>query len=48
VDVDHRIPQVIVHVGECLVTQNTSVVDQDVNTSVGVNGGLDNSGTIFA
>lgn len=35
---NHVVPQLVVHVGECLVSQNSSVVDQDIYSSVCVNG----------
>lgn len=41
VHVHDGVPQVVVHVGEGLVTEDTSVVDNDINTAKGVNGALD-------
>lgn len=48
VDIEDRVPQVVVHVGESLVTQDTSVVDQDINTTKGIDGGLDDILAILA
>ena len=46
-DIDDGVPEVVVHVGEGLVTQNTGVVDKDVNATKGIDGRLDNSFTVF-
>lgn len=48
VDVEDRVPQVVVHVCESLVAQNTGVVDQDINTAEGIDSGLDDILAIFA
>ena len=46
-NIDDGVPEVVVHVGEGLVTQNTGVVDKDINASKSINGRLDNSLTVF-
>ncbi len=48
VNVNNRVPQIISHVSESLVSENTSVVDQNIDTTVSVDGGLDNSWAILA
>lgn len=46
--VHHGYPKVIIHVCEGFVAQDTSVVDQDVDASVVVNGSLYNTVAILA
>lgn len=48
VDVHDRVPEVVVHVGEGLVAQDTGVVDNDVNAAKGINGTLDDNVTILS
>lgn len=48
VDVHDRVPEVVVHVGESLVTEDTSVVDEDVDAAEGIDGTLDDSLTVFS
>jgi hypothetical protein len=47
-DVHDIIPHLVVHVGEGLVAEDTSVVDEDIDAAIGVNGVLHNSITILA
>lgn len=47
VDVHNRSPKLVIHVGECFVTQVTSVVDNNINSAEVVNSSLDNGWTIF-
>jgi hypothetical protein len=47
-DVDDRVPEVVVHVGEGLVTQDTSVVHEDINATEGIDGGFDDGVTVLA
>lgn len=48
VNVDDGVPQVVVHVVESLVTQDTCVVHEDINASECLNGRLDNTLAVFA
>lgn len=48
VDVDNGVPEAVVHVGEGLVTQDTSIVDQDINAAKAVNGRLDDGFAVLA
>ena len=41
VDVDHRVDRVVIHLVECLVSQDPGVVDQDIDPAEGVHGGVD-------
>jgi hypothetical protein len=41
------IPQLVVHVVECLIPQDTSVVDEYINSAKRVNGSFDNGITIL-
>ena len=43
VDVHDGVPQLVGHVGEGFVTENTSVVDKDIDAAIVVNGRLDDS-----
>lgn len=47
-NVDNSVPEIIVHVGEGLVTKDTGVVDQDVNAAESINGSLDDGVAILA
>ena len=47
VDCHNDVPLVIGHVGECLVSEDASIVDQDINSAVVVDGGLDYRISIF-
>ena len=42
------VPQAVVHVGEGLVTEDAGVVDDDINTAKGVDGGLDDGITVLS
>jgi hypothetical protein len=41
VDLDHRVPLRLAHVGEHAVTEDAGVVDQDVEPAEGLDGGRD-------
>jgi len=47
VDVHDGVPEVVVHVGEGLVAEDTGVVDNNVDTAEGVDGDLDNGITVL-
>ena len=47
VNVHDDVPLVVGHVRESLVAEDASVVDEDINSSVGINGGLHDSITIL-
>jgi len=42
-DGDDLIPQFVIHVCKCLITQDTGIVDNHVDPTVRINGGLDAS-----
>lgn len=46
-DVQDGIPQAIVHIRERLVTQNASIVDDNVDAPKGINSSFDNGVTIL-
>ena len=46
-DRQNLVPQAVIHIGECLVAQNSSVVDHDIDPAVCIDGGLDNCITVF-
>lgn len=48
VDVEDWVPQAVVHVGESLVTKNTSIVDNDINAAKCVDGGLNTSFAVLS
>ena len=48
VDVHDRLPEVIIHVSEGFVTKDASIVDNDVEATKCLDGGLDNLLTILA
>lgn len=47
VNVHDREPQLVGHIGECLVAQDTGVVDDDVDAAEGVNDSLDDLVTLL-
>ena len=46
-NIKNGVQQIGCHVVEGLVAQDTSVVDDDVNATVSIDGGLHNCGTAF-
>lgn len=40
-DADNIIPLLIGHIGESLVPQDTGIVDHNIDSAVGIDGGLD-------
>lgn len=47
VDVHDGVPQAVVHVGEGLVTEDTGIVDKDIDAAEGVDGALDDGVTVL-
>ena len=47
-DCHHVIPKLIVHVVESFVSQNSSVVDENINSTEGINGGFDDDISVFS
>lgn len=46
-NIDNIVPLLVGHVGKSLVTEDTGVVDQDIDSAKVVDGGLDDSITIL-
>lgn len=42
-DSDHLVPHLLIHVDECLVPENTSIGNKDVDGAEGIDGGFDDS-----
>ncbi|KAI6769210.1 hypothetical protein HG531_010314 [Fusarium graminearum] len=47
-DVQDRVPEIVVHVGEGLVAEDTGIVDHDIDAAKGINSSLDDLLTIFS
>lgn len=48
VNVHDGVPEVVIHVGEGLVAEDTGVVDDDIDTAKGINSSLDNGITVLS
>lgn len=48
VHIENGVPEGVVHVGKGFVTEDTSVVDNDINAAVVINGSLDNGLTVLS